>query len=75
MRPAAAFAELASRYRVDVRVWRGEKDVDGKSLWDLIMLAAGPGDEVIVEVAGQDAYEALPALSELLAAIPEEVEN
>jgi phosphocarrier protein FPr len=72
MRPAAAFAETAMRFLCSVTVSRGESAVDGKNLWDLLMLAATQGDELMIEVTGGDALEALPALVEILAAIPAE---
>ena len=62
-------ADFAARARTFVcRVWV-EKDgqrVDGKSLWDLILLGAAPGCEVMIEVEGADATTALPALIEQL---------
>jgi phosphotransferase system HPr (HPr) family protein len=67
MRPATAFAKSASRYESRVSVWLKERSVDGKSLLDLMMLAAEPGTELIVEVDGADAADALPVLVEILA--------
>ena len=68
MRPAAAFAQLARQYQCSVTVWHGDRQVNGKSWLDLLLLAAEPGSELIVEVVGNDASAALAALAELLAA-------
>lgn len=67
MRPSAAFAELARRYQSTVTVSYDGRSVNGKSPLDLMMLAALPGSELTVEVAGPDAPAALHALVDLLA--------
>jgi len=68
MRPAAAFAQLARQFECTVAVSLNEKTVNGKSWLDLMLLAAEPNADVVVEVAGSDAEAALPALADLLAA-------
>jgi phosphotransferase system HPr (HPr) family protein len=73
MRPAAAFAETAKRFRAAVTVTHGDKTADGKSSWELIMLVAGPGAELTVEACGaDDAAAALDTLKELLLAASDE---
>lgn len=67
MRPAMAFARRAQGFASQVTVWLGDRSVNGKSLIDLMLLAAQPGTELVVEVAGNDAQSALPALLEILA--------
>ena len=68
MRPSAAFAELAGRFQSNVTVRYEDKAVNGKSLWDLMLLAAMPNTEVTVEADGPDAAAALVALVALLQA-------
>jgi len=75
MRPAAAFAETAGRFRSNVTVHYEGKAVNGKSLWDLMLLAAMPNTEVTVEVDGPDAPAALDALVAVLRAPPPEGES
>lgn len=70
MRPSAAFVELAGRFQSDVTVRYEDKRVNGKSLWDLLLLAAMPGSELIIEAVGPDASEALDELSALLGQVP-----
>lgn len=70
MRPSAAFAELAGRFQCEVTVTLADRSVNGKSLWDLISLAAMPGSELTVLVEGPDAPEALEQLAKLLASVP-----
>jgi phosphocarrier protein HPr len=68
MRPAMAFAQAAQRFASSVTVFHEDQSVNGKSLIDLMILAAGPGAELIVEVNGDDAHSALPVLTEILSA-------
>jgi phosphotransferase system HPr (HPr) family protein len=72
MRPSAAFVELAGRFQSDVLVSYDGRSVNGKSLWDLLLLAAMPGGELTLEADGPDAAEALDALVNLLATPPSE---
>ena len=74
MRPSAAFAETAGRFQSNVTVHYEGKAVNGKSLWDLMLLAAMPNTEVTVEVDGPDAPAALDALVAVLKAPPPEGE-
>jgi phosphotransferase system HPr (HPr) family protein len=66
MRPAMAFAKLAGKYRVTVKVRKQDRAVDGKSGMSLMLLAAMPGTELCLEVDGEDAATALPVLTEAL---------
>jgi phosphotransferase system HPr (HPr) family protein len=66
MRPMAAFAQLAARFESSVKVSREGQSVNGKSILDLMLLAAAQGTELTLEVAGPDAEAALDALVNLL---------
>ena len=66
MRPMAAFAQLAARFDSNVTVSRPGQSVNGKSILDLMLLAAAQGTELTLEVAGPDAATALDALVNLL---------
>lgn len=72
MRPMAAFAQLASRFESSVKVGREGQSVNGKSILDLMLLAAAQGTELTLEVAGPDARNALDALVNLLKTPPTE---
>lgn len=68
-RASRKLAELALSYestRISVR--REEDEADARSLMDLMMLGAGIGDEVEVEVRGPQAEEAMSAVEALIAA-------
>ena len=63
MRPMAAFAEVANRFPCNVSVIRSGKDpINGKSMLALMGLIATQGTELIIEVSGPRADEALQAL-------------
>ena len=72
MRPMAAFAQLAARFDSSVKVSREGQSVNGKSILDLMLLAAARGTELTLEVAGSDAQAALDALVNLLKTPTEE---
>jgi phosphocarrier protein HPr len=75
LRPMGAFAQLASRFESSVKVSREGQSVNGKSILDLMLLAAVQGTELTLEVAGPDAQAALDALVKLLNTPPPEEEN
>jgi len=68
MRAADKFASVALRFRSDVHVWSDGMKVNGKSILDLIGLAAECGSLLAIEAVGPDADAALAELSELVAA-------
>lgn len=66
-RAAAKFVGVASRYGSEVRIGTSEgQQVDGKSIMQVMMLAAGKGTEVWVTCEGADADQALDALEALI---------
>jgi phosphocarrier protein HPr len=69
MRPATAFAELAKQCQSRVSVLKDGQAYDGKSPLDMMLLAAGQGTELELEVAGPDAADALRRLLELLVSL------
>ena len=67
-RAAAAFVKIANRYRADITVAKDGMQVNGKSIMGVLMLAAAKGTIIAVEAHGDDAGEALAALTSLVAA-------
>ncbi len=65
-RPAMAFVELANQHKAQVTVRKAEQAVDGKSIMQMMMLAATKGTELEIEAAGPDADEALENLVALV---------
>jgi phosphotransferase system HPr (HPr) family protein len=68
MRPLAAFAQSANRFQSTVIVQKGDQRSNGKSILDLMLLAADQGTELILEVSGSDAQVAMEVLAQLLTA-------
>jgi phosphocarrier protein len=65
-RAAARFVGVAGRFRSQIRVNRGQRTVDGKSILGLLLLAAARGTEIVIAADGADEAEALAALSGLV---------
>jgi phosphotransferase system HPr (HPr) family protein len=72
MRPSAQVVQLAEQFRSSVTIHCEGRAADGKSIWELLALAAMPGSELTVEADGPDADAALDALTALLATVPPE---
>ena len=66
MRPAAEFAKTARQFQSAVQVRLDDRSVDGKSILDLITLAAEHGSKLMLEIQGDDAHDALAALESIL---------
>lgn len=67
-RAAAKFVHVASRFDARVRVARGGKEMDGKSILGLLLLAAAHGTTITISADGTDEQEALDALAALVEA-------
>lgn len=65
-RPAAEFVKLAGRFRSEITVAKDGLAVNGKSIMGVLMLAAEQGSRLRLSASGEDAEEALGALSELV---------
>ena len=67
MRPKAAFVEAAMRFASDVKlIWEGQA-FNGKSMFELMLVAAAEDSEVTLEVFGSDYLLALQELEKVLA--------
>lgn len=67
-RAAARFVQTAARFAAQIRVSRGERTVDGKSLMGVLLLAASQGSTLQIDAEGPDAEAALDVLAALVAA-------
>ncbi len=66
-RAAARFVGVASRFRSQVRVTRGSRTTDGKSILGLLLLAAARGSTLTIAADGPDEQDAVDALCDLTA--------
>jgi phosphocarrier protein len=65
-RAAARFVHTASGYQSQVRVAREGREMDGKSIMGLLLLAAARGTIVTITASGADEQDALQALCALV---------
>ena len=65
-RAAARFVHAASAFACRIRVGRGGREVDGKSIMGLLLLAASRGSEIIITADGPDEEAAVTALCALI---------
>jgi len=66
-RAAAKFVHLATRYHAHVRVARDSREMDGKSIMGILLLAAARGMTITISADGADEGDAIEALSALVA--------
>jgi phosphocarrier protein len=65
-RAAARFVQLAGRFKARIRVSRDGRQVDGKSIMGILLLAASRGAVVTISVDGIDEVDALQSLAALV---------
>lgn len=66
LRAAGDFARVANGFRASVAVLMGGRQVDGKSILDMLSLGAAAGSQLTLRAEGDDAEEALAALLAVL---------
>ena len=65
-RAAARFVHLASGFTASIRVSRGGREIDGKSIMGLLMLSASQGSSILISADGIDEESAIAALCRLV---------
>ena len=65
-RASAKLTQLAAKYQSDVQMSRNNRKVNAKSIMGVMMLAAGKGAKVTVEVDGPDEAAAMDAIVALI---------
>ena len=65
-RASAKLTQLAAKYQSDVQMSRSGRKVNAKSIMGVMMLAAGKGARVVVEVDGPDETVAMDAIVALI---------
>jgi phosphotransferase system HPr (HPr) family protein len=69
-RPAMQFVDLANQFSSEIKVFKGgdePAEADGKSVMQMIILAAVEGTPLRIEAAGEDAQQAVDKLADLFA--------
>jgi len=64
-RPADLLAREARKWQSRIELVAESQRVDGKSILDVLMLAAEAGTRLVVEATGPDAQQALEAIGHL----------
>ena len=65
-RAAAKFVHTAGRFNAHIQVGRGGREVDGKSIMGLLLLAASQGSSIRITADGSDEEQAIGALCSLV---------
>ena len=65
-RAAARFVHTASAYSARIRVGRAGREMDGKSIMGLLLLAAAQGSGITITADGPDEDAAVAALCALI---------
>lgn len=65
-RAAAKLVTTANQFESDIRIARDDREIDGKSIMSVMMLAASKGTEIELRVQGEDEQHALDALEALI---------
>jgi len=66
-RASAKLTQLAAKYKSEVWMTRNKRRVNAKSIMGVMMLAAGKGATVFLEVDGIDEVECFAAIEGLIA--------
>lgn len=73
-RAAAKLVHTAARFKCDIKIRKGDEEVDGKSILGILLLAAGRGSVITVRANGDDENGAMDAIQELIDRKFDEVE-
>ncbi len=66
-RAAAKFVTLAASFNSEIKVKRGSRSVNGKSIMGVMMLAAAKGTQIEITAVGDDERLAIAQLEQLVA--------
>ena len=65
-RAAAKLVKTAAGFGCDIRLLKGEREVNAKSIMGVLMLAAAQGTQLRLMAEGEDAEQALEQLEALI---------
>ena len=73
-RAAAKLVHCAAKFSADIKIRKGDEEVDAKSILGILLLAAGRGAVITLKADGADENEAVEAIVKLIDAKFDEVE-
>jgi len=65
-RAAAKFVTLAQTFKSEIKVSRNDREVNGKSIMGMMMLAAAKGTTIEIIIDGEDEQQAIELLCGLI---------
>jgi phosphocarrier protein len=65
-RPATLLVRTAQKFKSRVTIVKDDMEVDGRSIMDIMILAAEPESEIIIRADGEDEKEAVMALKKVV---------
>ena len=65
-RPSSLMANTASQFKSEIKVIKDDNEVNGKSIMNLLLLAAGKGSALRITAEGADEELAIVAMHELI---------
>ncbi|MBN3534408.1 HPr family phosphocarrier protein [Mycoplasma procyoni] len=65
-RPASKIAGIASKFKSDIKLISGEQSANAKSIMNIMALAVKQGQEITLEISGDDEKEALDKIKEAM---------
>jgi phosphocarrier protein len=64
-RPAAHLVKIAGKFTSEIKIFKDGLEINAKSIMGVMMLAAEPGSEVLVQADGLDEQDALLEIEDL----------
>jgi phosphotransferase system HPr (HPr) family protein len=74
-RPAIQFVQKANEFKCDIKIVKGERKANAKSISQLIALKVRQNDCIFIEVQGEDEEEAIATLIPLLLSETSDLKN
>jgi phosphocarrier protein len=65
-RPASLLVKLAGKFESEVQLAKDDTEINAKSILGVMMLAAGPGQMIVITAEGSDEEEAVDAIASLV---------
>jgi phosphotransferase system HPr (HPr) family protein len=65
-RPADLFARMANRFESTIEIIKDQQRANGKSILEILMLAATEGTTLVIVARGRDAEDAVEALAQIV---------
>lgn len=72
-RPASMFLRNSIKFKSDITLIKDEVRYNGKSILNILSMSAGSGEEIELEISGEDENLAMEKLKEFFEKSPEEL--